>query len=93
MLWETARSYGIEPPQTIIFVFGTTLIEEARQVPGFEAVPVPVMNILMEYGNNYLVRTNALFLFLNSYLTRSFDHSNQVIAIQFLLKHQVLVQF
>ena len=52
---ETARKYNIDCPQIIQYPFQRKLIEEAKQVPGWEQVPVPVMNVLMEYGKNFIV--------------------------------------
>ena len=53
--WDTARSFNIDPPDVIQCNFATTLIEEARSISNYESVPVPVMNILLEHGKNFIV--------------------------------------
>ncbi|XP_057292633.1 uncharacterized protein LOC130621360 [Hydractinia symbiolongicarpus] len=55
LLWKAAQQKNIDPPDVVIYNFSAALIDKASQVPGFENVPVPVMNILMEYGNNYIL--------------------------------------
>ena len=55
VLWDTARSFNIDPPDVIQCNFATTLIEEARSISNYESVPVPVMNILLEHGKNFIV--------------------------------------
>ena len=55
VLWDTARSFNIDPPDVIQYNFATTLIEEARSISNYESVPVPVMNILLEHVKNFIV--------------------------------------
>ena len=52
-LWDTA-SFNIDPPDVIQCNFGATLIEEARLISNHESVPVPVMNMLLEHGKNFI---------------------------------------
>ena len=55
VLWITARSFNIDPPDVIQCNFATTLTEEARSISNYESVPVPVMNMLLERGKNFTV--------------------------------------
>ena len=55
VLWITARSFNIDPPDVIQCNFATTLIEEARSISNYESVPVPVMNMFLEHGKNFIV--------------------------------------
>ena len=55
VLWDTAWSFNIDPPDVIQYNFVTTLIEEARSISNYESVPVPVMNMLLEHGKNFIV--------------------------------------
>ena len=52
---DTARSFYIDPPDVTQSDFATTLIKEARSISNYESVPVPVMNILLEHGKNFIV--------------------------------------
>ena len=52
---DTARSFYIDPPDVTQCDFATTLIKEARSISNYESVPVPVMNILLEHGKNFIV--------------------------------------
>ena len=54
-LKATAKEYNITHPCIVIVNYDDKLIEEAMEVPGWENIPVPVMNTLMEYGSNYIV--------------------------------------
>ncbi|XP_057290526.1 uncharacterized protein LOC130613205 [Hydractinia symbiolongicarpus] len=60
LLWKAAQRKNIDPPDVVIYNFSAALIDKASQVPGFENVPVPVMNILMEYGNNYIAHDDII---------------------------------
>ena len=55
VLWDTARGFIISPLDVIQCNFATTLIEEARSISNYESVPVPVMNMLLEHGKNFIV--------------------------------------
>ena len=66
VLKETAKQYGIEQPNTVIYSYNCALIAEAKQIPGHEFIPIPVMNVFMEYGNNYIVSTFNLFFKITS---------------------------
>ena len=54
VLWDTARSFTIDPSVFIHCNFATTLIEEARSASNNESVLVPVMNMLLEHGKNFV---------------------------------------
>lgn len=57
-LWSNARRYNIAAPECIIYDYDTSIISEAVDiVPDYENYPVPVLNILMEYANNFYVST------------------------------------
>ena len=55
VLWDTARSFNIDPPDVIQCNFETNLIEEARSISSYESVRVPVMNMLLEHGKSFIV--------------------------------------
>lgn len=62
---EIAKVNGIDVPKTVIYNFDAILIEEAKTIPGYEIVPIlvmnneivpiSVMNILMEYSRNHVL--------------------------------------
>ena len=54
MLKETAELYNLHTPEIIIYNFETNLYDIAKTVPGYEIIPFPVMNILLDYGGNDL---------------------------------------
>ena len=58
LLWDTAKNFGLAPPTIITYDYDASLIEEACQVPGYADMPVVVMNVLMDYGKNYIVSGN-----------------------------------
>ena len=67
ILKEIVKENGIDVPRMIIYTFDATLIEEAKAIPGYEILPIPIMNILMEYGRNHIVSmfyTNATWQYL-----------------------------
>ena len=55
VLWGTARNFNTDPPDVIQCNFETNLIEEARSISNYKSVPVPVMNMLLEHGKNFIV--------------------------------------
>ena len=52
---QTSTDFNITPSEIIIYNFDSTVIAQTTEVPGFEAVPIPVMNLLMKYGRNFIV--------------------------------------
>ena len=48
-------TFNIHVPNIIIYPFSRAIINEAQVVPGYEKVPVPVINVLLEYGNKMVV--------------------------------------
>lgn len=64
-LKNTAKYYGMQVPEVLIYNFQNTLIEEAKQVPGYESIPVPVMNMFMEHGNNFIVSIYNSYIYYN----------------------------
>lgn len=54
-LKDTANMFHIAVPNIIIYSFENPLIDEAEQIPGYASLPVPVINILLEYGKNFIV--------------------------------------
>ena len=55
VLKQTHRDFNIAPPGFIMSSFDSTVIEEVNQLPVFEEVLIFVMNMLMEYGRNFIV--------------------------------------
>ena len=55
VLWDTARSFYIDPPDVIQCNFATTLIEEARSISNYASVPVPTTNMLLDHEKNFIV--------------------------------------
>lgn len=47
------NNFNIDSPELIQCNFPATLIEEPRSISNDESVPVPVINILLEYGKNF----------------------------------------
>ena len=52
---QTSTDFNITPPEIIIYNFDSNVIAETTEVLGFEDVPIPVMNLLMKYGRNFIV--------------------------------------
>lgn len=53
-LKDTANMFHIAVPNIIIYSFENPLIDEAEQIPGYASLPVPVINILLEYGKIFI---------------------------------------
>ena len=56
-LIEAANSCGISVPELITYDFKSPLIEEAQH----ELLPVPVMNVLMDYSKKVIVSKSGTF--------------------------------
>lgn len=63
-LSDAAHSQCIAKPATIMYDFSCSLIEEAKHVPGYEFLPIPVMNVLMDYSKNVIVSINYVDFFI-----------------------------
>ena len=50
-----ARHFNNDPPELVQRNFATTLIEEARLISNYELFPVPVKNMLLDHGKNFIV--------------------------------------
>ncbi len=69
-LIETTNLYSITSPPIITYNFESPIIEEAKQLPQYENLPIPVVNVFLHYGLNYIVsiivRSYNLYLYMNS---------------------------
>ena len=65
-LKEAARMYNIRLPHTIQYTFANSLIDVGTLVPSYEQIPVPLVNVFLEYGKKTIVsRLLLLFSFVN----------------------------
>ena len=61
-LIECAKLYDITPPPIVTYSFEYPFIEEAKQLPQYQDLPIPVANVLLDYGLNYIVSIDYLLL-------------------------------
>ena len=72
-LKEAARMYNIKLPHIIQYAFANSLIDVGTLVPGYEQIPVPLVNVFLECGKKTVVRGLLLLsYFVNILIKETF---------------------
>ena len=64
-LKEAARMYNIRLPHIIQYTFANSLIDVGTLVPSYEQIPVPLVNVFLEYRKKTIV---SRLLLLSSFV-------------------------